>query len=57
MRMRNAESHGPQAVGAGLPRAPCGAMQHFASTDAVYRIKRNLLDRLRRNPAIRRFQD
>ncbi len=31
--------------------------QHFASTDAVYRIKRNLLDRLRRNPAIRRFQD
>lgn len=31
--------------------------QHFASTDEVYRIKRNLLDRLRRNPAIRRFQD
>ena len=31
--------------------------QHFASTDEVYRIKRNLLDRLRRNPAIRRFQN
>jgi len=31
--------------------------QHFASTDEVYRIKRNLLDRLRRNPAIRQFQD
>jgi len=31
--------------------------QHFVSTDEVYRIKRNLLDRLRRNPVIRGFQD
>lgn len=29
--------------------------QHFATTADAYRIKRNLLDRLRRNPAIRDF--
>ena len=30
--------------------------QHFASTAEVYRVKRNLIDRLRRNPAIRDFE-
>lgn len=30
---------------------------HFASVADVYRIKRNLLDRLRRSPEIRRFLD
>lgn len=29
--------------------------QQFASTADVYRVKRNLIDRLRRNPAIRNF--
>lgn len=29
--------------------------RHFASAAEVYRVKRNLLDRLRRNPAIRDF--
>jgi DNA-directed RNA polymerase specialized sigma24 family protein len=29
---------------------------HFASTADVYRVKRNLLDRLRRNPAIRNLR-
>lgn len=43
-----ANQHAPREVAARYP-------DHFPTVADVYRVKRNLLDRLRRNPNVRRF--